>query len=737
MKKVDSIEKPGYVRAEEYARLLEELARIREYADGLDNRLMAEQALRGRLVEEGVASRMSEVKDTAKAELKADVLNEFSERESSLAAREQAAMEREGELREFESILEEREGKLDVRARELDALNADLDSQREHLGEERDAMIAQAQAFVLAERQAMDKEFEEKAEKVRRDAEVQLASFFMKACETIDAWSKGKCSREEMEKLLEEYHSAADTACESLKDSIRKKLEGNSRRMVKSKHHLDRVVNMVFGKKGEKWMSPECDNIMDKVRDSLELTEEEEQKLAQARAVISEYNEKRRVLRILEDINEEKQAKKECETRLPSHLPRIELKPEDPNDADFVAHPEQYDKIGTDRKEVLVPLTPNFAVIVHTRNIYRKKGVTEDVILEAPAFEGPIWKSYASSALLAKIEVDKFRFHIPLYRQEAMFRQHGIDINRSTMLGWHNAICKKLEPLYKLIVAMVMSADYLAADGSPFPVVDYDKHRTKKHYLIEFRDVVTNMIVFLSSTGGGRGKKVVQGHMDGWHGRAFLCDGCQSYDWIAKMLDVTFCRCNAHCRRRFFEALKENKKMAQSVLAYYQKIYDVEAMIKSNGYKGKKIVEVRNELARPLWEVLLCYVSNNISEVPENSLMFDAFNYFLSHYESLTAYLNVAQMPIDNNQVEAAIRQPVMGKKNYLFFQDDLQCYYGAMMYSFFACCDSAGIDPLHWLEYVLDHINTTPKDKLITLIPSKVRLQEKRKSYTMKVTTA
>ena len=80
---------------------------------------------------------------------------------------------------------------------------------------------------------------------------------------------------------------------------------------------------------------------------------------------------------------------------------------------------------------------------------------------------------------------------------------------------------------------------------------------------------------------------------------------------------------------------------------------------------------------------------------------------------------------------------PVMGKKNYLFFQDDLQCYYGAMMYSFFACCDSAGIDPLHWLEYVLDHINTTPKDKLITLIPSKVRLHEKRKSYTMKVTTA
>ena len=75
MNTVNPTGKSGYVPAEEHARLLEELARIREYADGLDNRLMAEQALRGRLVEESVASRISEVKEAARAELKADVLN--------------------------------------------------------------------------------------------------------------------------------------------------------------------------------------------------------------------------------------------------------------------------------------------------------------------------------------------------------------------------------------------------------------------------------------------------------------------------------------------------------------------------------------------------------------------------------------------------------------------------------------------------------------------------------------
>ena len=162
MNTVNPTGKSGYVPAEEHARLLEELARIREYADGLDNRLMAEQALRGRLVEESVASRISEVKEAARAELKADVLNEFSERELSLAARERTALEREGKL-------DARASELDARASEIDALTADLDGQRAHLSEERDEMIAQAQAFVLAERQALDKEFEEKAEKVRRD----------------------------------------------------------------------------------------------------------------------------------------------------------------------------------------------------------------------------------------------------------------------------------------------------------------------------------------------------------------------------------------------------------------------------------------------------------------------------------------------------------------------------------------------------------------------------------------
>ena len=40
------------------------------------------------------------------------------------------------------------------------------------------------------------------------------------------------------------------------------------------------------------------------------------------------------------------------------------------------------------------------------------------------------------------------------------------------------------------------------------------------------------------------------------------------------------------------------------------------------------------------------------------------------------------------------------------------------MMYSLFGACKVLGKNPERWLCYVLKHINSTPKDKLYTLLP-------------------
>lgn len=53
----------------------------------------------------------------------------------------------------------------------------------------------------------------------------------------------------------------------------------------------------------------------------------------------------------------------------------------------------------------------------------------------------------------------------------------------------------------------------------------------------------------------------------------------------------------------------------------------------------------------------------------------------------LTNYIDIPDMPLDNNDTERLIRDMVMGKKSYLFFQD-LDAYRrAAMMYSLFGAC--------------------------------------------------
>ena len=47
--------------------------------------------------------------------------------------------------------------------------------------------------------------------------------------------------------------------------------------------------------------------------------------------------------------------------------------------------------------------------------------------------------------------------------------------------------------------------------------------------------------------------------------------------------------------------------------------------------------------------------------------MYKALNYVIRHYEELTAYLDIPEMPLDNNDTEREIRAMVMGKKAYLW----------------------------------------------------------------------
>lgn len=352
-------------------------------------------------------------------------------------------------------------------------------------------------------------------------------------------------------------------------------------------------------------------------------------------------------------------------------------------------------------------------------------------LLNHPRSQGVTWKSPYSEELRSQILTEKYVFHIPANRQIKRFKMDGLEMAASTMDDIIEGTCDIIEPLYKLQYQRVMKATLLAADGSPIPVLDNEKHKTVKQYMIEYRSIDTGIPVFLSTppmegikgVSNGRGRKIIETNLSEWAGQALMCDAYAGYDWVKKAGRV-LCRCSAHERRKFEAALKENPTLAKIGMVHNQQFYAVEEMIraieKETGRKmtAEEKIRFRNDNARPLWETLRLWCAKEILNLPQESKIYEAMNYLLRHYDELTAYLDIADMPLDNTDTERSIRDMVMGKKAYLYCRNYESVDRACVMYSLFGACKVLGKNPERWLTYVLKHIDSTPKEDLRKLLP-------------------
>lgn len=247
------------------------------------------------------------------------------------------------------------------------------------------------------------------------------------------------------------------------------------------------------------------------------------------------------------------------------------------------------------------------------------------------------------------------------------------------------------------------------------PVLDEEKKRTTKRYIIQYRSIDTGIPIFLYTPGNGSGrqKTVIEANLADWTGYALMCDAYSGYE-SGRVL----CRCVAHARRKFERAMDENPNVAVACIAMLQEIYSAEAMAKMRGLEGEEKTALRRELAAPYWELLKLWCGRHALEVPEDTLTYEALSYLLRHYDELTAYLDIAKMPIDNNDTEREIRAMVMGKKAYLYCRTEESCQRAAMMYSLLGACKVLGKDPERWLAHTLKHIGSTRPEDLHRLLP-------------------
>src|SRR4030095_2503041 len=126
---------------------------------------------------------------------------------------------------------------------------------------------------------------------------------------------------------------------------------------------------------------------------------------------------------------------------------------------------DEYEVIGEKVTYRLAQRPGAYVVLKYVRTVIKRKD-TETVSCP-PAPPAVLEKSWADVSVLAGLLLDKFRYHLPLYRQHQRLAHAGITLSRATLTQWVHRTADLLEPIYHSLLSSILQSQVLAIDETP------------------------------------------------------------------------------------------------------------------------------------------------------------------------------------------------------------------------------------------------------------------------------
>jgi transposase len=457
---------------------------------------------------------------------------------------------------------------------------------------------------------------------------------------------------------------------------------------------LAKLKRMIFGSKSERFISEGTDKQL-----TLDLGLE---KLSDPEVKTEEVTYTRKK----QQTNEKPSHAREV---LPSHLRREEIIIEPKEDIVGAK------KIGENITEILEYKPGELYVKKYIRPKYalpEEKGI---VTGELPSL--PIPKGNFGPSLLAQIIISKFVDHLPFYRQVQMYKRLGMTLAESTINDGFRFSINLLESLYDRLKIKILELGYLMADETPIPVLTTDKPgSTHKGYHWVYYSPPEKFVLFeYRKSRGQEGPKEFLKEFSG----TLQTDGYAGYNIFEQRKDITLLACMAHARRKFENALTNDKQRSEHVLQEIQKLYTTERHAHLLNLNPEERKELRQKESVPVLQNLEKWMKEQITEVLPKSSFGQALGYTLNLWYRLIRYVDDGRYEIDNNLIENSIRPVALGRKNYLFAGSHEAAQRAAMIYSFLGTCKMNNINPYQWLTDVLTRISDCKQSQLDMLLPS------------------
>jgi transposase len=396
---------------------------------------------------------------------------------------------------------------------------------------------------------------------------------------------------------------------------------------------------------------------------------------------------------------------------LPEKLPRVEIE---------VLPPEVQQKgtdafvrIGEDVTET-VERRPASLVVVRTRKPKfvpkdRERNV-ETQVLQAPPPELPIDRALAGPGLLADTIVRRWQDHLPLHRLERIYGREGLELARSTICGWHEALAGLVKPLVEAMWANALTAPYLCTDATGVLVQARERCRRGHFWVV----IAPERHVLFAYT-AKHDTASVDGMLKDYRGY-LVADAHAVFDHLYRGGALIEVACWAHARRYWWKALDTDPERARKALAFIGELFRIERAWATGPPEAR--LKARRMESRPIVEAFFTWCQEEAGCALDETPTAKAIGYALNQRVALQRFLDDGRLPMHNNGSERALRREAVGRKNWLFIGSDDAGEVNAAFVSLLASCQLHDIEPWSYLRDLFCLLPSWSRSRVLDLAP-------------------
>jgi transposase len=319
-------------------------------------------------------------------------------------------------------------------------------------------------------------------------------------------------------------------------------------------------------------------------------------------------------------------------------------------------------------------------------------------IITAPAPDKLIPKGMFGVSFWVRLLMDKFLFQRPLYRTRKMLALEGLDVSQGTLTGGLQRIGEMLQPVYVSILEHSRGAGHWKMDETHWLVFEEIEGKTGYRWWLWVMITADTVVYLLDPT---RSAQVPRNYLGENPEGIITADRYGVYKNLGENIQVAFCW--AHVRRDFIKVRDGYTELYQWAGAWIKRIDDLFHLnsVRVAAIADSCAFEKEDESLRKAVDDMAGIRDRELGRARLHTAARKTLERMLKHWEGCVLFVDKPEIPMDNNESERMLRNPVVGRKNYYGSGSVWSGILATIIFTIFQTLLKNNIDPQKWLfEY-------------------------------------